>query len=630
MTLSPLLASPTLSPQPVAPDPLSVIGEMLTPKVAVLYLRVSTARQAQRGDEKEGFSIPAQREANRKKAQSMGAMVAKEFVDRGESAKTANRPALQEMLEYIREHSVDYVVVHKVDRLARNREDDVEIMKQLTAVNVALISATESIDQSPSGALLHGIMSSIAEFYSRNLAHEVTKGMTQKVQKGGTPGRAPLGYLNVREIDSDGRESRTVRPDPDRAPLITWAFHRYTEPSVSLSQLALELAQRGLTTRRTPQVPSRTLTDTDLHKILTNSYYLGLVSFSGATYAGKHEPLIDQETWDKVQDALQSRRSGERRRRHDHYLKSTVYCGNCHNRLIVQMTRSKSGEIYPYFYCSARQAKRNDCTQKAVLIHVVEEKIVEEYKKSLRLDRISRDDLERLFHDELVATRGDAERQRAQIKTDLERLEREQLRLLQAHYADAISLDLFKKEQDRIRAERTIAERDEARLTRDVADVEYAIGLALDVSAECASAYGWAPDHVKRLFNQVFLARVLVHADETITVELNEPFATIASTAIQLAAHERSTTRKSGARNLTSFLEAEIGAVSAFFSGKGFSNDTLVPLEGLEPPTCSLGRSRSSIELQRLAEPVYPSAGPSSQPAVDSTRQTCLVSYCTN
>lgn len=294
------------------------------------------------------------------------------------------------------------------------------------------------------------------------------------------------------------------------------------------------------------------------------------------------------------------------------------------------MTRSKSGEIYLYFYCSARQAKWNDCTQKAVLIHVVEEKVVEVYKKSLRLDRIARADLERLFDDELVATRGDAERRRAQIKTDLERLEREQLRLLQAHYADAISLDLFKKEQDRIRAERTIAERDEARLTQDVADVEHAIRLALEVTAECASAYGWAPDHVKRLFNQVFLARVLVHADETITVELNEPFATIASSAVQLSAHEKSTTRKSGARTLTSFLEAEIGADPAFFSSKGFSNDLWVPLEGLEPPTCSLGRSRSSIELQRLAEPVYPSAGPSSQPAVDSTGQTCLVSYCTN
>lgn len=145
-----------------------------------------------------------------------------------------------------------------------------------------------------------------------------------------------------------------------------------------------------------------------------------------------------------------------------------------------------------------------------------------------------------------------------------------------------------------------------------MANVEHAIRLGLDVTAECASAYGGAPDHVKRLVNQVFLARVRVHADETITVELNEPFSTIASTAIQLVAHEKSTTRKSDARTLTSFLEAEIGAVAAFFSGKGSSNDTLVPLEGLEPPTCSLGRSRSSIELQR---PV-----PSSVPITRSRR----------
>ncbi|WP_146079403.1 hypothetical protein [Rathayibacter sp. AY2B9] len=59
---------------------------------------------------------------------------------------------------------------------------------------------------------------------------------------------------------------------------------------------------------------------------------------------------------------------------------------------------------------------------------------------------------------------------------------------------------------------------------------------------------------------------------------MNEPFAAIASTAVQLAAHEKSTTRKSGARSLTSFLEAEIGAVSAFFPGKGLGDDTLVHL----------------------------------------------------
>ena len=88
---------------------------------------------------------------------------------------------------------------------------------------VELVSVSENIDQTPSGLLLHGIMSSIAEFYSRNLAAEVMKGTTQKAKNGGTPGRAPTGYLNVRKIEN-GRELRTIEVDPERGPLIAWAF----------------------------------------------------------------------------------------------------------------------------------------------------------------------------------------------------------------------------------------------------------------------------------------------------------------------------------------------------------------------------------------------------------------------
>lgn len=68
--------------------------------------------------------------------------------------------------------------------------------------------------------LLHGIMSSIAEFYSQNLANEVKKGLNEKVKGGGTPSRAPLGYLNIRRVDDKGREERTVILDEERAPLI--------------------------------------------------------------------------------------------------------------------------------------------------------------------------------------------------------------------------------------------------------------------------------------------------------------------------------------------------------------------------------------------------------------------------
>ncbi len=83
---------------PAAVDPFAAITQSFMPKRAVSYLRVSTREQAERGGREEGFSIPAQRDANKKKAQAAGAMVVKEFVERGVSGTSTNRPALQEML----------------------------------------------------------------------------------------------------------------------------------------------------------------------------------------------------------------------------------------------------------------------------------------------------------------------------------------------------------------------------------------------------------------------------------------------------------------------------------------------------------------------------------------------------
>lgn len=169
----------------------SALNSLVTPSrpmgaVAVTYLRVSTKEQAERGGTDEGFSIPAQRDANHRKADDLGATIVEEFVDAGESARKADRPDLMRMIKYVAKHKVDYCIVHKVDRLARNRADDVAIHLALRDAGVMLVSATENIDETPSGMLLHGIMSTIAEFYSRNLATETVKGLSQKAASGGT------------------------------------------------------------------------------------------------------------------------------------------------------------------------------------------------------------------------------------------------------------------------------------------------------------------------------------------------------------------------------------------------------------------------------------------------------------
>lgn len=159
---------------------------------AISYLRVSTKDQATRNGLEEGLSIPAQRDAAQRKADQLNAVIVAEFIEPGESGKTARRKALQEMLDYLADHPVRYCIINKVDRIARNRLDDAVIHATLRQAGVTLVSVMENIDETPSGMLMHGIMASIAEFYSLNLAQEVTKGLVQKATIGGTPPTKPL------------------------------------------------------------------------------------------------------------------------------------------------------------------------------------------------------------------------------------------------------------------------------------------------------------------------------------------------------------------------------------------------------------------------------------------------------
>ena len=497
-------------PDALAPDPFTAMAAQLTPKRAVSYIRVSTREQAQRGGSEEGFSLPAQREANKRKAQSMGALVVKEFADRGESARSANRPELQKMLAYLKEDGgIDYVIVHKLDRLARNRADDVEINRAFEEAGVRLVSTSENIDQTPGGMLLHGIMSSIAEFYSRNLANEVIKGMGEKARNGGTLGKAPLGYVNVRARDENGREVRTIALDEERAPLIRLAFTEYATGNWTVRQLADHLNTLGLSIPPTPRRPAKPITATRLHEILRHPYYKGIVTFQGVEYAGKHEPLVDSQTWQTVQAILASRRYGERQRIHNHFLKSTVVCGQCGARLSVQNAKNSKGTIYPYFVC-ARRCRLHDCAFTAVLIDVVEDRMVDLYQ-TIQLSAADRTQIEHYLHDELSQIEGDKAKAVRSLTTRRTNLEDRRRRLLHAHYEGAIPLDLLKEEQAELSTELGQIERQLTAYQADAAEVRQHLTQALDLLEDCHRLYQAAPNHLKKLLNQVFFQRVLVN-----------------------------------------------------------------------------------------------------------------------
>jgi hypothetical protein len=266
------------------------------------------------------------------------------------------------MLTRLREQrDVDYVIVHKVDRLARNMADQVAINLTLQKAKCQLVSVSEAIDESPSGMLLLAIMAGVSEFYSNNLGHEARKGIHQKVLRGGTPSYAPLGYLNKTER-IDGHDVKSIVVDPERAPHLTWAFRTYATGEWAITDIVDELAARGMRSRETPSKSPTPLTRSQVHRILSSPYYLGMVVHKGVTYPGKHEALIDEDTWQRVQAIRLTRRhAGDRSWKQGHYLVGSLYCARCHQRMGFGLSRGKQGDRYGYFFCLGRAKKRTDC-----------------------------------------------------------------------------------------------------------------------------------------------------------------------------------------------------------------------------------------------------------------------------
>jgi site-specific DNA recombinase len=551
------------------------------PRRAVIYLRVSSAQQANVDYDPEGFSIPAQREACARKAASLEAEVVAEYIDRGESAKTADRPDLKQMLNRLAiEKDIDLVIVHKVDRLARNRADDVTIAMQIRSAGAQLVSATENIDETPSGLLLHGIMSSIAEFYSRNLASEVIKGTTEKAKRGGTPGIAPLGYCNVRET-VDGREVRTVERDPERAPLIKLAFDLYATGRFSLNELVTLLEAKGLRSRGNRRYSPRALNHSSLHAILSNRYYAGWVTYRGQTHRGRHEPLVSQTQFDQVQAVLQAHRlSGERERKHaPHYLKGTLYCDDCGLRLTYSRN-SGNGGAYEYFVCTNKQ--RGKCDQPYHRVELVEAS-VERYYRNVQLSKSRQRRIRAAIKARLDEMAAVSKRETRRCHGELRALEEQERKLLQKHYQDRISNKLYDEEQRRIAAEREAAEAIIARLSVHFDDIEETLDLALDLTDDIQAAYAKASPTVRRLFNQAIFEWIKVSSEEVSEVALAEPFRDLlAADLLEPVEAGASQPQSDQPQNLGDFLVA--GSISGVEVGRA----------GLEPATLRLRVSCST------------------------------------
>ncbi len=489
---------------------------------AVIYLRVSTKEQAAKGDSDEGYSIPAQREACLRYIVERGWNVADEFVDAGESARTADRPALKQMLRRLAEGDVGAVVVHKIDRLARSMEDHVAIRAALRRSGVQLVSVTENIEETASGRLVEGIHALMAEFYSANLASEIRKGMDQKAKMGGWPTRAPIGYLNVREKQA-GKEMAKVILDPDRALLVREAFRLYGTGEYSLPELQAAMHAKGLTS---PFKPGNPVSVSKIAEMLANPFYVGIVAWNGVRYPGQHKALVSENLFSRVQDVLRAHDiAGVRQRRHDHYLKGVLYCGECGRRLSLTLAKGK----YLYFYClGQRGPAKTGCREPYVLAGDAEAAVEDLYRR-VQLPASWVEKLSEELEAEIVERQAEASEGRVVLTKKLARLADERQKLLRAFYANAIPLELLKAEQDRISREEQ-AGRSELDVTeQDLSGWQDVLGIAIRLAGNCHRAYLKARPSVRRRFNEAVLEAVYVKDRKIARAEFSEVFAPLFS-----------------------------------------------------------------------------------------------------
>jgi DNA invertase Pin-like site-specific DNA recombinase len=311
----------------------------------------------------EGISLPAQRESCEQKARSLGAEVVRDFVEPGRTATTIDkRPVFQEMLAWIKEkRDIDYVVVYHFNRIFRNSVDAGLTKRDLRKLGVRVVSTIIDLGEGPESDMVESILNAVDEYRSRADGADIAYKMGAKAKQGGTLGRARLGYLNARDL-SEGRNIGIVKFDPERADLVRTAFELYATGDYSVDRLADELAKRGLRTRP-GRFSAGPVSSSKVAVLLSDLYYIGYVTYKGQLIKGRHEALVSNDLFDRVQAVLNERRGrGERQRQHPHFLKGILWCGRCHNdgvesRMYMQWAKGNGGR-YRYFFCGRKQHRQ--------------------------------------------------------------------------------------------------------------------------------------------------------------------------------------------------------------------------------------------------------------------------------
>jgi DNA invertase Pin-like site-specific DNA recombinase len=263
---------------------------------AVIYIRVSTKEQT------ENLSLPTQLRACEEYCRREGLNVLARFKEEGESAKTADRTELQNLLTFCRTNKgrVHFVVVFNLTRFARDKYDHFALRSLLQSLGISLRSATEPIDDTSTGKLMEGVLAAFAQFDNDCRSDRTRAGMKAALEIGRCVFLAPIGYLNAPRS-----MGKSLLHDPERAPIIRQAFEDYATGRFTKQQILEQVTTAGLRNRRNQPLSSQAI-----GMLLRNQLYAGVIDVPECGVRGRRgdfEPIVTSELFDRAQTVLSGR-----------------------------------------------------------------------------------------------------------------------------------------------------------------------------------------------------------------------------------------------------------------------------------------------------------------------------------
>lgn len=300
------------------------------------YIRVSTVKQGEHGS-----SLQEQRSAIEAYAARHDLKIAGWYEEMVTAAKLG-RQKYNQMLADLEKGRAAGVIIHKIDRSARNLHDWARLGK-LIDLGIDVRFAHESFDlASRGGRLAADIQAVVAADYVRNLRQEVIKGCYGRLKEGLYPLPAPMGYLN-----NGAGKPKTI--DPIKGPLIRTLFELYGSGRYSFDPLREEMFKRGLVAKGGGK-----LSRTGIATILHNPFYMGVIYVrrSQQTFIGVHEALISKALFERVQ-AVASGKLRIKRARREFAYRRRIECEGCGLTLVGEFQKG-----HTYYRCHTPSCHR--------------------------------------------------------------------------------------------------------------------------------------------------------------------------------------------------------------------------------------------------------------------------------